>query len=583
MINTEIAEIFERIALILDIKGDENPFHIRAYERAALLIGSLARDLRELYDEGGLKRLEGLPGIGKDLALKIEEMLRTDKLLYLKKIEKSIPPGLLAIMDIEGIGPKKTKLLWQKFKVKDSVSLKKLAESGKLQTVKGWGEKTVQNILRGIELRKQMAGRLPIGDVLPLAEEIVEALKRTGLCDRIEIAGSLRRRRDTCGDIDILATSTEPAKVMDAFCALPHVKNVTNKGKTKSTVFLKIGIDADLRVVEPDVFGAALHYFTGSKDHNVAVRTMAVRRGITMSEYGVFKGTAKKKGGLIAALTEHDVFKTVGLPYIEPELRENWGEIEAAQKGALPALIAEKDLRGDLHTHSTFSDGTESIVDMAKAAKAKGLQYIAITDHASAIGMVKGIKKETIKHYLKIIEDARAKVPGIHILAGAEVDILKDGTLYLRDDLLAQLDWVIASIHQSFRDSREANTARLIKAIENPYVCAIGHSTTRLLGKREPIDLNIDSILNEAKKNDVAMELNTSPVRLDLQDIHLKRAKELGVTIVINSDAHSTTGLDYRYGIMQARRGWLEKDDILNVKSWGELTKWLEEKERDQS
>lgn len=576
MTNAEIAEIFERIALILDIKGDENPFRIRAYERAALLIGSLTRDLKALYDEGGLKRLEGLPGIGKDLSLKIEEMLRTDKLQYLKKIEKGIPPGLLDIMDIEGIGPKKTKLLWQKFKVKDIAGLKKLAESGKLQTVKGWGDKTVQNILRGIELRKQMAGRLPIGDVLPLAEEIVEALKRTGLCDRIEIAGSLRRRRDTCGDIDILATSTEPAKVMDAFCALPHVKNVTNKGKTKSTVFLNIGIDADLRVVEPDVFGAALHYFTGSKDHNVAVRTMAVRRGITMSEYGVFKGTAEKKGGLIAALTEHDVFKTVGLPYIEPELRENWGEIEAAQNGTLPSLITQHDLRGDLHMHSTFSDGTESMIAMAKAAKEKGLQYIAFTDHASSMGMVRGVKKETIKQYLKAIAEARRAVTGIHILAGAEVDILKDGSLYLDDNLLVQLDWVIASIHQIFRDSREANTARLIKAMENPHVCAIGHPTTRILGKREPMDINIDAILTEAKKYHRALELNASPVRLDLQDIHLKRAKERGVTVVVNSDAHSASGLDCRYGIMQARRGWLEKNDILNAKSWGELTKWLE-------
>ncbi|OGJ59295.1 hypothetical protein A2635_02000 [Candidatus Peribacteria bacterium RIFCSPHIGHO2_01_FULL_51_9] len=576
MTNAEVAEIFERIALILDIKGNENPFRIRAYERAALLIGSLSRNLRELYDEGGLKRLEGLPGIGKDLALKIEEILQTDKLRYLKKIEKGIPPGLLEILDIEGVGPKKTKLLWQKFKVKDIESLKKLAESGKLQKVKGWGEKTVQNILRGITLRKQMAGRLPIGDLLPLAEEIVEALKRTGLCNRIEIAGSLRRRRDTCGDIDILATSMNPEAVMEAFCTLPHVKNVTNKGKTKSTVFLKIGIDADLRVVEPDVFGAALHYFTGSKDHNVAVRKMAVRKGVTMSEYGVFKGTAEKKGALVAAHTEEEVFKTVGLPYIAPELRENWGEIEAAQKEVLPTLIADTDLQGDLHTHSTFSDGTESIVTMAKAAKAKGLQYIALTDHASAMGMVKGIKKETIKHYLKAIEDARRKVPGIHILAGAEVDILKDGSLYLSDDLLAQLDWVTASIHQSFRDSREANTARLIKAIQNPYVCAIGHPTTRILGKREPIDLNIDAVLSEAKKNNVAMELNASPVRLDLQDIHLKRAKELEATIVINSDAHSTTGLDCRYGIMQARRGWLEKHNILNTKPWEELAKWLE-------
>jgi len=568
MTNAEIAATFQRIAQLLEIKGGENPFRVRAYERAATFVENLSSPICTLYEEGGLDALEELPGIGKDLAQKIAEMCDMGKLKDLQKLEKKFPAGLLKIMEVEGIGPKKTKTLWQKFKVKGPNDLKKLAESGKLQELKGWGQKTVDNILKGLELQKKMAGRLPIGDVLPLAEDIVLALKKTKLCDKIEIAGSLRRRRETCGDIDILATSTKPEEVMEVFCSLPQVARVTGQGMTKSTVFLKAGIDADLRVVEPDVFGAALQYFTGSKNHNVHVRKIGVRNGITMSEYGVFYGTAKRKGELIAAHTEEEVYKTVGLPYIEPELREDRGEVEAAQKKKLPTLITEEDIQGDLHCHSTFSDGTASMIEMAKAAKEAGLTYIAITDHASAMGMVKGIKKTNIKQYLKKIDEARNAVKGIRILAGAEVDILADGSLFLPDEILQQLDWVVVSIHSSFKQSRNVMTNRIIRALQNPYVHLLAHPTARILGKREGVDCDMEAVMKAAKQHKKYLELNASPERLDLSDVHCHRAKELGVKVCINSDAHSVRGFDYRFGIYQARRGWLEKGNVVNCKNF---------------
>ncbi|HLC75567.1 MAG TPA: DNA polymerase/3'-5' exonuclease PolX [Candidatus Peribacterales bacterium] len=574
MTNAEIAAVFARIALILDLKN-ENPFRVRAYERAAMMVENLPTDLKKMYESGGKKELLSLPGIGKDLAEKIEEMVTTGKLPYLTQIEKKVPKGLLEIMEIEGVGPKKTKQLWEKFKVKSIAELVKLAESGKIAKLPGWGEKSVINLLRGVDQRSRMSGRLPIGEVWSLAQGIVDALRATKLCTKIEVAGSLRRGRETVGDLDFLVASSKAKKVMEVFCNLPVVESVTAKGETKSTVFLKAGLDADLRVVEEEVFGAALHYFTGSKDHNVHIRRIGIKKGLTISEYGVHKGTAKKKGKLIASETEEDVYKALGLSFIAPELREDRGEIEAAEAGKLPHLIEERDLRSDLHMHSTVSDGAASIEEMVKAAKERGLEYIAITDHASPMGMVKGIKDthRSLEEYLKKIEHARKKFSGIHILAGSEVDILRDGGLYLPDELLQQLDFVIASIHQNFHDSREQNTARLIRACENPYVHALGHPTTRILGKRPGIEFDVDAVLNAAKANNVWIELNTSHERLDLPDVHLRRAKELGVKIVMGSDAHSTKGFDYRFGILQARRGWLEKGDVVNTLPFTEFFK----------
>lgn len=563
MTNAEIAQVFQRIALLLELQGEENPFRIRAYERAVLVVGNLTTPLRDIEEHGGIRALQELPGIGEDLAQKIEELIKTGKLEYLARLEAKLPAGLFHIMEIEGVGPKKAKFLWKKFGVESIKDLEKLLKEGELQKVKGWGEKSVENIRRGIAMRARMAGRLPIGIALPLAEEIFAALEESGLCTEVAIAGSLRRRRETVGDLDFLATSTKPQKVMDLFCALPEVTRVTAKGATKATVFLKEGIDADIRVVAPEVFGAALHYFTGSKDHNVRIRKLGIRKGLTISEYGVFRGTAKHKGKLLAARTEEDVYRAVGLPFIEPELREDRGEIEAAMKRELPRLIEVEDVRCDFHCHSTFSDGADSMADMARAAKTAGLATIAITDHASPMGMVRGIKAGNIRQYLKKIEEARKAVRGIRILAGAEVDILADGRLYLPDDILRQLDWVVASVHSHFRQSREVMTQRLLRAIANPHVKVLGHPLARMLGERAAIEFDVETVLKEAAKRGVAMELNTANERLDLPAIHLKRAKELGVKIAIGSDAHSIHGFTYDLGIAQARRGWLTKRDVV--------------------
>ncbi len=575
MTNAEIAAVFARIALILDLKGGENPFRIRAYERAAIVIQNLPKDLHAVYEEGGIKALEDLPGVGEDLAQKIEEMLKTGSLQFLSNLEKKMPEGLLEIMEIEGLGPKKTKQLYTKFKVQSIKELTKLAKSGKIEKLPGWGKKSVENVLRGIEQRKLVKGRLPLPQAQGLAHEIIEALRKTKLCEKLEIAGSFRRCRENMGDLDFLATSREPGKVMDAFCTLPQVASITAKGETKSTVFLKAGLDADLRVVPEEAYGAALLYFTGSKDHNVILRRLGIEKGLTISEYGVYKGTAKRKGAFVAGRTEEEVYAAVGLPFIPPELREDRGEMEAAKAGTLPKLIELSDLRSDLHVHTEISDGTNSIEEMAEAAKRKGYDYIAITDHASPMGMVHGIKKNaaSLKDYLDRIRAARAKVPGIHILAGTEVDILKDGSLYLEDEMLREFDWVIASMHQNFHESPDANTKRLTKACRNPYVSALGHPTTRILGRRPGIDFDLDAVLREAKNHGVAMELNAALERLDLPDTALRRAKELGVKIVIGSDAHSTKGLAYTFGIAQARRGWLERGDVLNTLSLNEFLK----------
>ncbi len=564
MTNAEIASIFERIGKILTLK-DENPFRIRAYDRAALTILSLSEDLSSIYKEKGTEGLMDIPGIGEDLAAKIEELVTTGKLQYLEKMQKEVPAGLFDIMQIQGMGPKKTHFVWKEYKVETVADLKKLMESGKLEGVKNWGEKSIQNVLLGIQSMQSHGSRVALPVALKVAQNIVMELKATGLCSNIEIAGSVRRRKESIGDIDILVSSKKPEKVMDVFCAYALVERVLGKGETKSSVQLSSGLNADLRVVDEEVFGAALHYFTGSKEHNVAVRSLGIKKGMTINEYGVHKGTAEKKGKLLASRTEEDVYKAVGLAYVPPVLREDRGEVQLAMKGDLPVLIEEKDIRGDLHMHSNFSDGSATMTEMAKSAAAQGHEYIAITDHASPMGMVAGIKKDNIKEYLKLIDKARNAVPDIRIFAGTEVDILDDGSLYLDDKVLAQLDWVVASVHGNFKMSREDMTDRLLRAIENPHVRMIAHPMARKLLKRDPIDFDIDTVFRAAAKHGVALEVSASVDRLDLNDVLCKRAKDLGVKMLINADAHNPGELDYTYGISQAQRGWLTKEDVLNT------------------
>jgi len=577
MTNAEIASIFERIGKILTLKN-ENPFRIRAYDRAAMTILSLSEDLSHIHNEKGIEGLMEIPGIGEDLAAKIAELVTTEKLEYLEKLKKEIPEGLFTIMQIQGMGPKKTHFVWKEHKVTDVPGLKKLMESGKLLDVKGWGEKSVQNILLGIESLQSHGSRIALPIALTIAENIAKELRDTGLCDRLEIAGSVRRRKESIGDIDILVSSKKPEKVMDVFCNYALVERILGRGETKSSVQLSAGVNADLRVVDADVFGAALHYFTGSKEHNVAVRSLGIKLGMTINEYGVHKGTAEKKGKLLASRTEEDVYKAVGMSFVPPVLREDRGEVQAAMLGKLPVLVEEKDIRGDLHMHSNFSDGSATMTAMAKSALAKGHEYIAITEHGSPMGRVAGIKNGQIKEYLKLIDKARKEVPGIHIFAGTEVDILEDGSLYLDDKTLAQLDWVVASIHNQFKLSREDMTNRLLRAIENPHVRLLAHPTARKLLKRDPIDYDIDKVFRSCAEHGVALEVNASVERLDLNDALCKRAKDTGVKVIINGDAHNPGELNYTYGITQAQRGWLTKVDVLNTLPLKEFEKYVQKK-----
>lgn len=596
MTNVEIARIFQAIAEILAIQS-ENPFRIRAYERAAVTIEGLPQELSDVYKAGGVKALRAIPGIGEDLAAKIVELTDTRRLKYYEDLKRKVPKGLLDVMAVEGMGPKRTKFVWEEFQVRSLIDLEKLCRSGKLAKVRGWGPQSVANILQAIDMLRKFGERMPIGKALPLAEALVRTLERSKLCDRVEIAGSIRRRKETIGDIDLLVTSTSPKRVMDLFCASPVVDRVIAKGPTKANVLLKAGIEADLRVLDPDVFGAALYYFTGSKTHNIRTRTIAITKGLTMSEYGVFRRTRKParggsalggKGKLVACRTEEDVFRSIGLPYIPPEIREDTGEIEAAQAGALPSLIEERDIRGDLHAHSDISDGNASLEEMIVAAKKAGLEYVAMTDHASVMGMVRGVAtsrqlqaasrmsgKIGVAEYVKRVRAAARKVGGIHVLVGAEVDILADGSLYLRDDELKQLDWVVGSIHLNFKQSKEQATKRLLRAMEHPHLQCIGHPTTRLIGERGGMEFDWDMLFRRTKERGIAFELNASWMRLDLDDVRCRQAKSMGVKVCINSDAHNPQGFEFRYGVSQARRGWLEKGDVVNALPWARFERWL--------
>ena len=578
MTNQEIADIFYNIADILEIQ-DANIFRVRAYREAASVIEGLIKEVATTYQEQGVPGLKDIPGVGTDLSSKIEELLKTGKLRYWRELQKEVPVGLLAIMDIEGMGPKKTKFVWKKFHVKTVRDLWKLCRSDALLKQKGWGQKTVDNILRGIQLQKEYGDRKPLGLVYPIALDMIQALKKSGLANQVEIAGSLRRMKEDIGDVDILATSKKPEKLIDLFSTLPEVKEVRVKGPTKCTVFLKAGFDADLRVVAPDEFGAGLYYSTGSKAHNVRARERAISKGYTINEYGIFRGTSEKRGKRLAAQSEQAVFKTLGLPYIPPELREDRGEMEAAEKHTLPSLIEEKDLQGDLHAHTTWSgDGHNSPLEMIHAAKARGLKYIAITDHSSPLGMLKGIKTHNIKKYTADIRAAAAQVSGINVLVGAEVDILLDGRLYLPNSALAQLDFVVASVHTGFRQSPEKMTKRVIRAIKNPFVTVIGHLTSRIIRRREPTTVNVHQVVTAAHAAGVALELNASWYRLDLNDVHARIAQEAGARMIMSTDSHDVDNFDFTFGIGTARRGWIEKKNVLNTLPYAKFVKAIQRK-----
>ena len=568
--NRDIAEIFNEIADILDIEG-ENRFRIRSYRNAARTVSELSGSVSEMV-EGG-EDLSELPGIGKDLAGKIREIVETGSLQQLEKLRKETSPELRDLMSIGFLGPKRVKQLHEELGINTPKELEEAARQGKVREIKGFGKKTEQKILRDVEKIKDGARerRFLWSEMEEYAEPLVAYLKEIEDIEKTTVAGSYRRRKETVGDLDILVTCEDSAPVMERFTTYDEVQEVISKGATRSSVRLRSGIQVDLRVVADQSYGAAMHYFTGSKAHNVAVRRIGQKNKLKINEYGVFRG--KKR---VAGATEEEVYEQVGLPYIEPELRENRGEIEAAREGKLPELVRLEDIRGDLQMHTTASDGKFSIREMAEAAKELGYGYLAITDHSKRVTMAKGLDAKRLGEQIREIEKLNETIKGIRILASCEVDILANGSLDLEDEILDELDLVICSVHYNTNLPEKKQTERIIRAMDNPHFNIMAHPTGRLLGSREPYAFDLERVMKAARERGCFLEINADPERLDLSDVHCKMAKEMGLKIPISTDAHSTGGLDHMHlGVAQARRGWLTAEDVLNTRSWGELKKLL--------
>lgn len=571
-LNREIARIFNEIADFLEIKG-ELSFKINAYRRAAQNIENLSRDVSELLKEG---KLETIPGVGKELAEKIKQFVETGKVKKHEELKAEIPAGLLEIMKVPGVGPKKAKLFYEKLKIDSLEKLESAARSHKLCKLPGIQEKTEANIIKGIEFLKRSSGRIPLGKALPLARRIVEYLLKEGVVERAEACGSIRRRKETIGDIDILGVSSKPEKAMEAFTTMDIVKEVLAKGTTKSSVIVEDDIQVDLRIVERDSYGAALQYFTGSKEHNIKLRELAIKKGYKVSEYGVFDAKTDKK---IAGAEEADVYRVLGLPWIPPEIREGGEEIELALQGKLPELVDMKDMKGDLHVHSKWSDGTASIEELAIHAKEMGLKYILIADHTKGLGVAGGLDEEEIAEQIKEIDSLNKKIRGIRILKGIEANIQNDGSIDVSDEILNSLEVVIASIHHGFKNPPEVLTGRVIKAIENPFVHIIAHPTGRILGERDAYEIDLERIISACAANGTCLEINAYPMRLDLNDLNARRAKEKGVMLSIGTDAHQVDQISYlSYGVYVARRAQLGKESLLNCMDAEEILAYVRKK-----
>ncbi|MFC1478008.1 DNA polymerase/3'-5' exonuclease PolX [Candidatus Margulisiibacteriota bacterium] len=561
MTNHDISQILDEIGDILDILG-ENPFKVRAYHNAARNVESLSQDIKTLVAEN---KLHDLKGIGDALTQKITELVTTGELRYYNELKSSIPAGLPELLKIPNLGPKKVKVLYHDLNITNIGELEYACNENRLVELPGFGEKSQQKILLGVKYAKQNQGRYLLSESLVKAENIVSVLKDIPEVIRISIAGSLRRRKETVGDIDILVSSENSAPVMDAFINMSNVKDIIAHGTTKSSVVLISGQNADLRVVTNLQFPYALHHFTGSKEHNVAMRGRAQKMGYKMNEYGLFKETGKKES-LIKCKNETDIFQKLGLAFIEPELRENRGEIEAAEQNALPELIKESDLVGVIHCHSVWSDGSASIPDLVEAARRNGYKYIGISDHSKTAFYAGGLKEDDIIAQHKEIDLISAKYNDIKILKGIECDILQDGTLDYDDNVLAKFDFVIGSIHSHFNLPEEEQTNRIIKAMQNKHMSILGHPSCRLLLSREACHINMSRVLEASAKYNVAIEINANPHRLDLDWRFCRQAKDLGIKFIIGVDAHHLEMLaDIQYGIGTARKGWLTKADVLNT------------------
>lgn len=556
--NQEVANLLERIADILEIKGD-SPYRIGAYRTAAQRIGTMAEDISEVQKRG---RLREIPGVGESIAAKIDEYLRTGRLRYYEELRQQVAPGLTSLLEVPGIGARRAELIHRELGVSSVPELIEAARQHRLSTLPGIRKKMEEKILREAERVQQRTRRILLGVALPAAEEVVNLLKGHPAVLRADPAGSIRRMKETIGDIDILIASDKPQQVMDAVASFPIVKEVLAKGPTKTSVLVSGDLQIDVRVIKPEEYGSALQYFTGNKSHNIALRELAIRKGLKISEYGIFDAkTGKRLGGE----REEDIYRIMGMQTPPPELREDRGEIEAALRGALPRLVELKDIRSDLHTHTNWTDGVDPPERMIEAAIERGYEYMAITDHSQGLGIARGLSPEDIVRQRRLVDKLNERYAPFRILHGIEVNIRSDGSLDYGDDVMRQFDIVTASIHGGFAQPIQKMTERIIRAIRSPYVDVIGHATGRLIGKRGPYAVDLEAVLRAAADAGVAMEINGQPDRLDLDDVWTRRAKELGVALAIDSDAHSTDQLGFmRYGVAVARRGWLEKSDVLN-------------------
>ncbi len=569
MKNSEVAKVFQDIADLLELKG-ENQFKIKAYQKVIRSIEYLPVEVEQLVKED---RLKEIPGVGEAITRKITELVTTGKLGYYEELKSEFPEGISTLLDIPGIGPKTAMLLSSDLGIRSVDELEAAIIEGKVASLPRMGDKITENIRRHIQTLRRKDQRIPIGEALSVVDEILSRLKKLPGLKNLTPAGSLRRFRETIGDIDIMGTADNPREIMQAFTTLPQVKEILASGITKSSVIVSGGLQVDLRLVEHDSFGSLLQYFTGSKQHNINLRERAHRQGLKLSEYGI---TNLATGELERFATEEAFYQRQGLAFIPPEIREAQQEIERAERGTLPKLVELSDIKGDFHVHSTWSEGRESIEAMALAARERGYQYLAITDHSGGRGIAHGLNVERLRQQILEIKELNQRLDGIHIFSGMEVDIRADGSLDMPDELLQELDIVTVAVHSGMSQSQEQMTPRIIQAIENPNVDVLAHPTCRLLPNREPVAVDIEATFQAAARTNTVLEINGMPSRLDLKDTHIYRARELGVKLVINTDAHSIDHLEFmRFGVGVARRGWCQAQDILNTRPLSEVMDYL--------